>query len=189
MRLLVYGAGAFGQLVRRHIELCGHEFEGFLDAVADLPGVLGDYESVRERLPPTTDRGVVVAVGYRHLEARWSIFGRLRDDGYTLPALTHPSAWVHPEAETGAGVLIGAGATVDAGARIGALSVLLPGVIVSHDADIGENTFLAPGAIVCGFASIGRQTFVGAGAVVLSDLPPGSFVRAGDVSPASAPGA
>ncbi len=159
--------------------MCGHEFEGFVDDGCDGSDVLGPYTAVRDRMPPARDRGIVVAIGYKDLDARWRICARLRDDGYTLPALTHSSAWVHAEAQIGAGTLIGAGATVDAVAQVGPFCVLWPGVIVSHDAKIGENTFLSPGAVVCGCADVGRQTFVGAGAVIpdLATVPASSFVR------------
>lgn len=184
MRILIYGSGTFGRLMRRHVELCGHEFEGFVDDGDSGPDVLGDYAAVRERLPPSSDRAVIVAVGFKNLETRWRIACRLREDGYSLPALTHTAAWVHPDAQLADGVLVGAGVTIDAGARIGTLSALWPGVIISHDARIGENTWLSPGAIVCGFARVGAHTFVGAGAVVPDNavITGGSFVRAGSVT-------
>ena len=187
MRVLLYGSSDFGRLLRRQVEFCGHHFEGYVDDMAGGPDVLGRYGEVRERWPPAADRGLVMAVGYKHLDARWAIYERVRSDGYELPPLVHPAAWVHPEASIGEGTFIGAGATVDAGSQIGPLTVLWPGAIVSHDAVVGENCFLSPGAIVCGFACVGRQTFVGAGAVVPdhADVPIASFVRAGSVAPRS----
>lgn len=189
MRMLVYGAAALGQLMRRHVELCGHEFEGFIDDAATDPDVLGGYDEVRARLPPAADRGIIVAVVSSDMRMRRSIGSRLLEDGYALPTMTHPAAWVHPDAELGAGVLIGPGATVDGGARLATLSILWPGAIVSHDAELAENTWLSPGAIVCGFARIGRDTFIGAGAVVpdTAVVPADSFVRAGSVTPRKVP--
>ncbi|HWT25966.1 MAG TPA: hypothetical protein VN213_20840 [Solirubrobacteraceae bacterium] len=184
MRLLIYGSSDFGRVLRRQLAACGHEFEGFIDDVVGGPDVLGGYENVRDRFPPAAGRGIVMAVGYNHLEARWTLYGRVRGDGYALPALLHPAAHVHPEATVGEGAIVGAGANVDAGARVGPLAVLWPGAIVSHDSEIGDNTFLSPGAIVCGLARVGAHSFIGAGAVVPdhADLAPATFLAAGRVA-------
>lgn len=182
MKLLVYGSTAFGAILRDLVGLCGHQFSGFIDDVFSGPSVLGDYAAARSKCPPG-EFGVVMAIGYRDLAARWRVFERVVADGYTVPALVHPEAYVRNIESIGNGSVVMARAIVDLSARIGECCVLWPGANVSHDSVIGSNSFLSPNCTICGFSSIGSNSFIGAGAVVADHckVPAGSFVNAGSV--------
>lgn len=183
MKLLVYGSSEFGAVLRDVLADCGHEFAGFIDDVhPSNPGVIGPFEQVRSSHPPSST-GLVLAIGYKHLEARRKVFDRAVAAGYRFPALVHPAAWVHPSATVGAGAIVMARAIVDRQARLGEACVLWQGANVSHDSAIGANTFLSPSAIVCGFVTVGSGCFLGAGSVVADhrSVPDGSFIKAGSV--------
>ena len=184
MKVLVYGSKDFGRLVRELVLRCGHEFVGFVDDVNPAgEGVVGDYASALRRYPPADGVGMVVAIGYKHLQARHQAWVRARGDGYTTPALVHATAIVAPGAKIGDGAIVMAGANVDAFSEVGAICVLWPGAIVSHDCRIGDNCFLSPGAVICGFVTTGSHCFIGAGSVIADhrSLPDGAFVKAGAV--------
>ncbi len=183
MKLLVHGSREFGQVLRELVADCGHEFAGFIDDVhPESPGVLGGFAAVRASHPPS-DFGFVLAVGYKHLEARTRILASARQAGYRLPALVHPTAHVHRTATVGEGAIVMALAVVDVRATLGEACVLWQGANVSHDSAIGANTFLSPGAIVCGHVQVGAGCFLGAGSVVADHrtVPDGAFVKAGSV--------
>lgn len=183
MKLLVYGSSEFGVVVRNMVTACGHEFAGFVDDVhPHNEGVIGAFESVRITHDPK-EFGIVLAVGYKHLEARRRIFEKVRVEGYVVPALIHPAAYVCEPPHVGEGSLIMARAIVDCHARIGVACVIWPGANVSHNSTIGANTFLSPNCTVCGFVTIGQGTFVGAGAVIADkrSVPEASFIKAGSV--------
>lgn len=184
--VLVYGSKDFGQVIRDLVAQCGHPFAGFIDDTTDGPEVLGTYACVRRTHPPG-DHAIAIAIGYRHLAARWQVYRRVRADGYATPALIHPRAYVRDPEAIGSGAFIMAGAIVDVGALIEELTVLWPGANVSHHSTIGANTFLSPGAIVCGFARVGYGCFLGAGAVIVDhmEVPPAHFIKAGTVYSAS----
>lgn len=204
MKILVYGCAEFGQVVRNLVLNCGHEFEGFIDDYQKGKDVLGTYNQVREYLCKgfddqdvvqraleseganilpvlSSDCGIVIAVGYRDLKTRWSIYQKVKADGYRVPSLVHPQAIVDKAARIGEGTIIMAGAIVDYNAEIKDLAVLWNGVVVSHDSVIGENTFLSPNCTVCGCSVVDRDCFIGAGAVITDHVkvPDGSFVKAG----------
>jgi sugar O-acyltransferase (sialic acid O-acetyltransferase NeuD family) len=183
MKLLVYGSKEFGRVIKDLVGQTGHEFAGFVDDFSAGPDVVGTYEHVRTALPPASETGIVVAIGYDHLAARWSVYQRLKRDGYTMPALVHRTAIVHPDTRIGEGAIVMAGANVDVFSELGDLTVLWPGVIVSHDCNVGRNCFLSPGAVLCGFVTTGTDCFVGAGAVIADhrSVPDGTFVKAGVV--------
>lgn len=181
MKLLVYGSSEFGAVLRDVLADCGHEFAGYIDDVHPAnPGVLGSFEQVRTSHPPSS-AGLVLAIGYKHLEARRRIFEAARAAGYRFPALVHPAAHVHASAQVGEGAVVMARAIVDRQASVGEACVLWPGVNVSHDSRIGANTFASPSAVVCGFVTVGRDCFLGAGSVIADHraVPDGSFVKAG----------
>ncbi len=182
MELLVYGSKDFGRLVRELLVQCGHRFAGFVDDFNRGPDVIGPYADALTRFPPVT-HGMVIAIGYGHLEGRWKAYEKAKRDGYVVPALMHRTAIVHPGSAVGEGAIVMAGANVDAFSRLGDLTVLWPGTVVSHDCEVGRNCFVSPGAVLCGFVKTGKDCFIGAGSVIVDhrELPDGSFVKAGSV--------
>lgn len=180
MKILVYGSKDFGRLIRELVRSAGHECVGLIDDFAAGPDIVGTYQDAQRLFPSSTGVGIVIAIGYEHIPARWSVFERVRRDGYRVPALVHPSAIVHSSVSVGDGAIVMAGANVDAFSQIGALTVVWPGAIVSHDSVVGPNCFLSPGAILCGFVTTGAGCFIGAGAVVADhrSVPAGRFIKA-----------
>lgn len=180
-RLLVYGSQEFGHVVKNLVLDCGYEFEGFIDDYATDESILGSYDSVIKTFSPGLF-GIVIAIGYKNLMARWQIYQKVLADGYSTPSLIHPRAYISRSSVVGQGAIVMAGVVVDA-AEIGDLVVLWPGVIVNHDSVIGTNTFLSPNSTVCGFVRVGQSCFVGAGVVIVdhrtvSDY---TFLKAGSV--------
>ena len=182
MRLLVYGSGEFGVLVRDLLECCGHEFAGYINDFTAGPGIRGTYEHCKNEYPPR-EYGIAVAIGYRDLAARWRAFENVARDGWPLPALIHPAAYVRDPARIGRGSMIMAGAIVDVNASVDEIVVLWPGVVLNHDSRVEANTFVSPNATICGFCTIGRDSFIGAGSVIVDhvEVPAKTFVRAGRV--------
>jgi len=180
--ILVYGSQEFGRVVRRLVEDCGRTFHGFVDDWHTGDDVIGRFDSVIQTCPP--DRfEFVIAVGYKNLSARWSVYQRVMNAGYRVATLAHPSAYVARSASIFEGALVMAAATVDVAATLRELVVLWPGAVISHDSEIGENCFVSPNATVCGHCRVGRDSFIGAGAVIVDHVkvPGGAFVKAGSV--------
>lgn len=177
--LLIIGAASFGRLVSVLAQECGRSVAGFIDDTRDGPDILGGTRDLGDTLPPSA-YDLVMAVGYLHLQARLTLYTRLRDAGFHFPALVHPSARISPRASIGDGSLVMAGADVDAFSSVGEACVLWPRSVVSHDSCIGSNTFISPAATLCGFVTVGQSSFVGANSTVVdgSTLAEGSFVKA-----------
>lgn len=178
--ILVYGSGMLGQVVRALLVDCKLPFAGFIDDFTRGNEVIGNLEDLLAS-PVAEKREMIMAIGYRHLEARLARFDLLKSSGFRFATVVHPTAYVSSSAHLGEGAIVMARAIVDVSASIGDAAVLWPGANVSHDCDIGRNTFLSPGSVICGCARIGASCFIGAGAVVTDhvDVPAGSFVRAG----------
>jgi len=181
-KILVYGAKEFGQVVKNILSLQGHQFVGFIDDFVQDDFVL-TYDEARAKYPSLT-HSIVIAIGYKFMDARWRIYEKVKSDGYKVLSLIHPQAIVDKSAKIGDGVIIMAGAIVGYNAEIRDLAVLWQGAVVEHDSVIGKNTFLSPNSTVCGLTTIGRDCFIGAGAVVTDRLKilDNSFIKAGSVN-------
>ncbi len=177
--LLVIGASPFGRLMRILAEECGHTVAGYIDDWNSGPEVVGDSSMLGAILKPS-DYHLVLAIGYKHLQARLNLFNRLRADGFHFPALIHPTARISKHSKVGDASLVMAGADVDAFSEIGSACVLWPRAVISHDSVIGQNTFISPAATLCGFVNVGPGSFIGANSTLVdgSTLAPSSFVKA-----------
>ncbi len=180
--VLIYGSQDFALVVRPLVVNCGREVIGFIDDYAPGDGVLGTYAEVLVKYPPS-QFDLAIAIGYKNLAARWSVYQKVVAAGYQTPAFIHDRAYVSPHSHIRPGAMIMAGAIVDVFSTIQELCVLWPGVVVNHDSVIGANTFLSPNATVCGYTEVGHSCFVGAGAVVVDHrcVPAETFIRAGSL--------
>src|SRR5262249_52265681 len=187
--ILVYGSLEVGQVVRDLAILCGDAFAGFIDDLNRRDEVVGTWDEVLGTWDEVTrsharrSHAVAMAVGYRHMRERGALHERVRAQGYAMPALIHPRAYVREPAAVGEGAIIMAGAIVDMGVRIDALAVVWPSAPIIHDCRIGAHTLVSPRATICGSTVVGEDCFIGAGATVVDhrNVPAGTFVKAGSV--------
>jgi len=81
-------------------------------------------------------------------------------------SVIHPTAFVSPSAQLGAGVFIGPRAVVHAGAVLGTHAVINSAAVVEHDAQVGYGAHIAPGGLIGGGSLLGDWSMVGLGAAV-----------------------
>lgn len=180
--MLIYGSKTFAQVIRHLLTDLNIPFDGYIDDVSEGESIVGSYEKVKASFTPAKTP-IALGIGYQNLEARLKIAQKLQNDGFPMPALIHPRAYVHPTAQVGMGSIVMAGAIVDLQVVLEPWCVLWPGVVVNHESTIGSNTFLSPSATVCGCTQVGSGTFVGAGAIIVDHrkVPDRSFVKAGSL--------
>ncbi|MBV5308783.1 hypothetical protein [Chromatium okenii] len=178
MRLLIYGSKEFAATVAELARHCGHDVVGMVDDYSMGSNILGSFDVISHSHPPS-QYGIAVAVGYKNLLARWSVWEKIKLIGYQSPILIHPRAYVADTAQIGEGAMVMAGAIVDVRVQLGALTVLWPGTCINHDTRVGANTFISPNATLCGFVNVGSHSFVGAGAVIADHctVPDESFIK------------
>lgn len=165
-RIVVVGAGGHAAVVIEALQAVGlFAVEGTVDLnpahsnVLGIPVLGGD-----ECLPALRRSGVdaaVVAVGDNQL--RQNIAGRLLAQGFALPSIVHPTAFISPSAIIEAGAVIMARAVVGTRAKIGSLAIINTGAIVEHDNEIGAAAHIAPGVALAGSVHIGERALMGVG--------------------------
>lgn len=209
-KLLVYGAGGHGKSVIELVRAAGgYDVIGVIDdglaagtRVLDLE-VLGPAERLRELRQQGIGLAINAVGGIGDIRSRVGVFDRLTAAGFRCPTVVHPTAYVEPSAELGAGVQIFPQAYVGSQARLGFGVIVNTAAVVSHDCDIQDYVNLAPGSLLAGAVTVGDRTLIGMGvtvnlevvigalsrvgnsAVVKADVPPNAVVPAGAVWPLS----
>lgn len=196
MKAIVLGAGGHARVVLAMLAATGdYDVAGVVDTDTPRPGeiilgvpVLGGINQLTE-LRNTGVEAAFVAIGDG--AARAKAQATLASEGYALPPLVHPSAFISPnvhlgagtqvcalafvgpEAVLGDGVVINTQAAVDHESRIGDFATISPAVTIAGRCTIGAGAFLGLGAKVSHGLMIGAGARLGAGAVALADVAPG----------------
>ena len=193
-RTVIYGAGRQGMIVLETLRAIGKtEVIGFLDDNAakhgttfhELP-ILGGMDWAKAHRSESS-LGMIVAIGSN--DARIAIGDKLREGGFALLNVVHPSVVQMSGVTMGSGNLVCAGAILIEGTRLEDDVVVNSGAILEHDTllhtgaqiatgvhtagcvEVGALAFVGVGAILGPRVSVGKRSIVGAGSTVLSDIP------------------
>lgn len=181
-KILLYGAGDFGILVKNVLNFTEHTFTGFVSDIQKGDNIVGNFDYVINNYN-TNEYEMAITVGYSDIKNRYSIYEKVLKAGFKLPNIIHPNSRIDPTVKLGIGNIIMASTDIDFNSELSDLVVLWPGSVISHDSKIGSNVFISPNSTVCGYAEIGSNTFIGAGSIVVdrSIILPNSFIKAGSV--------
>jgi len=162
--LLIIGAGGHGRVVKETAEaVTGFGKIDFLDDKAGIAiGRCEDYKNFKQNY-----RFAFVALGNNELRAKW--FKLLADEGFILPVLVHPAAYVSPSAVVEDGTIIAAKAAINTNSAIGKGCIISIGALVDHDCAVGEFSHINLGAIIKSGCKFGRFQDLDAGLVYSGD--------------------
>jgi len=181
-RLLILGAGGHGKVVAETAEAGGNwdEIAMLDDNCQSLNGTL------RWPVPGRLDQAgqyaseyshAIVAVGSGELRLSW--LESLAEQGFHVPLLIHPAAWVSPSATIAEGSVVMAGASIQADSRIGRGCIVNTGANVDHDCRLEDGVHVCPGASLAGGVSVGRCSWMGIGCSVIQGVTVGADVTVG----------
>ena len=144
----IVGTGGYARKAFQAITARGEAVLGFLD---ESPNATSPTPGIPVCLPgawpsPRDGERSFVAIG--RADVRRRLMDRLAAEGWALPPLVHPRAWVAPDAVLGGGVFVGAQAAIESAARIGRGCIVDTGVVIDHDARLDDFVHLRPGAVV-----------------------------------------
>ena len=174
-RVVVVGGGGHAKVVISVLKRSGWEVLGFTDERERGPVLTVPYLGTDAVLPGLV--GVegrcdaVVGVGKVDASpARISVWGRLKDLGFSLPAVVSPSSIVNEAVDLGEGTFVGDGVVVNSGTSTVAICILNTHCTVEHDCRLGDNVHVAPGATISGGVTVGDNCMIGAGATVIQGV-------------------
>lgn len=145
MRLIILGAGGYGQTVADQARQTGKYKEiFFLDDKQNISDVKGKCEEYKYFADADTE--MYPAFGNNEIRLKW--IKRLQSDNISLLTMIHPLAYVSPKAIVEDGVIIMPYAIVNTNSIILSGGIINCGAIVDHGCVLEEAVHVAPGGIV-----------------------------------------
>lgn len=144
--LLILGAGGLGEEVAEIAQMSGaYSRIAFLDDSRkenmQVVGSISEAKDLVDQFPYA-----ICAIGNN--DARLRIHQLLKECGYQIPTLVHPSAWISPGARLGDGCIVRAGAVISRSVRIGDACLINIHASIDHGCIIGEGSHIPMGCIV-----------------------------------------
>lgn len=159
-RLLILGAGQYGQVVRETAESMGCFDEiAFLDDMN--PAAAGKMADAEKLHGQYTD--VAVAIGNPQVRRQW--IDRLTEIGYDLPVIRHPQSIVMLSARVAEGSIIEAMAVVNSYVEVGKGCLICAGAVVNHNAVVENCCQIDCNAVVTARSHVPQGTKVPCGQV------------------------
>lgn len=152
-RLLILGAGQYGQVAKEVAESMGcFEEIAFLDDRSEVAiGKLSDYERFS-----TDYKYAFVAIGNSDL--RLEYIEKLENACYNIAVLVSPRAHVSPSAQLMKGTIVEPMAVVNPGSSVGVGVFICAGAIVNHNSSIGDGCQLDCGSVVGSNVNLREKT-------------------------------
>lgn len=179
--IFVFGAGGHAKVVIDVVERQGlYEIAFLVDDDRTMKDTLFyGYRIIGSRielLSGTVMKGIV-AIGCNM--ARCKVATWLKEHGYELISVVHPSAQLARGTNIGVGTVVMAGAIINSDVIVGENVIVNSKASLDHDCSIGRCSHIAPGAILCGSVTVSDGTFICAGATILPNISVGSNVIVG----------
>ena len=168
-KLLILGAGGFGQTIAEVAELLGNwENISFVDDRWPEQQWLGCYPIVSNiqnlSLIKQQDFEAIIAVGNNQIRQKWQQL--LLDLSIPITTIIHPQTVIAPSVKIGQGVSIMAGCIIGTNTIIQDGAILNMGTLLDHDVIIEDFCHLSVGVKVAGGKRISQQTFLEVGTII-----------------------
>ena len=141
-RLLIIGAGEYGQVVKEVAESIGYAEISFIDDNSKM--AIDKISSIDKYV--SEYKNAIVAIG--NPKIREEITMKIESLGFKIPTLIHQKAYVSKSAKLEKGVVVEANAAINANVEIQEGSIIGIGAIVNHNATIGKYCQIDAGALV-----------------------------------------
>ena len=158
-KLIILGAGGYGQTVADVAEQLGYEI-AFLDDKSDKAmDICTNYAKY-------ISENTFFYPAFGNNEGRVGWLDRLEAAGCVVPTLIHPTAYVSPKTVIETGTTVLPGAVVNTGCKIGRGCIINCGAIIDHGCVLEEGVHVCLGAVVKGDNHLPRCMKIEAGQVI-----------------------
>lgn len=111
----------------------------------------------------------IIAIGYKQMRVRKEIFEMIKNKGFDLINLIHPTAEIMGEIK-GEGNIILANTVIEPFTEIHNNNIIWSNATICHDSIIGNHNFIAAASIVGGFSKIIDNNFLGFNTVIKDNV-------------------
>lgn len=175
--IIVVGAGGHAQIVIDIIEKQNkYNIIALVAGASELKDSLFGYpiKVGDDKLEFFYNQGITkIAIGvggFRDNSVRKRIYEKVKEIGFKLPPLIHPSAVIGKSVQIGDGSVIFAGVVLNPLVNIGENSIVATSSSVDHETLIGNHVLISAGVTIGAFANIGDNSLIALGAKVISGI-------------------
>lgn len=159
--IYIYGASGHGLVVADIARSCGYENIIFID---DGENDNLTFENIKE------NKHIPIALGIGNNNIRAKLFKKVKDNGFKIVTLIHPSSVVSPNAIIGKGTIIMPNVVVNANAIIGDGVILNTSCVIEHECRIEKFVHISPNVALAGNVIVGEYTHIGIGSNVIQGI-------------------
>lgn len=159
MKLLILGAGEYGQVVK---ELARNQYTtiDFLDDNALVAiGKLDDYKKFKDEY-----ENAIVAIGNNEIREKW--IDKLKDAGYNLPTIISDRAYVSPSAVVEECCIVETMTVINANAKVEKGTIISSGAVVNHNAMVHKFCHIDCNAVVGADAVVPEKMHLNYGQII-----------------------
>ena len=142
-KLLIIGAGQYGQVVRE-MAVLNPEYKEVAFVDDSLPIAIGKINELESFYPEW--KCAIVAIG--NPEIKKEITRILIQIGFEIVNVIHPSAYISPSAKIGQGCVIEAMAVINTATILGSGVFVSPGAVINHNCCIMDFSHINCNAVI-----------------------------------------
>ena len=158
------------------------------NSISGIP-IIGNDENLQTHFQKGVKQAFITLGSVADTRARIKLYKMLKEIGFELINVIHPSTIIADSLTMGSGNALMAGSIINAHTTLGSNCIINTGAIIEHDCIIEDHVHVATGAKLAGNVkvkegahvgigaivkqsiTIGKRAIVGAGAVVLENIP------------------
>jgi sugar O-acyltransferase (sialic acid O-acetyltransferase NeuD family) len=175
-RLAIIGSSDLGQLIAHHAAFnCGFQVMGYYDDFnknsinEDSLPILGVVEQIESDYKLGKFDCLMVAIGYRYMDFRESIFERFKGK-IPFARVIHPSTNMDVSTKIGEGCFILPGCVLDRNVVLHENVLLNTACVIAHDSEVKAHSFLSPAVKIAGFTVISKKCIIGINATIIDNI-------------------
>lgn len=189
-KIILIGGGGHCKVVIDAIYQAGNlHIEGIIDRklnigdkVFGIP-VIGDDNKLPDLYRKRLKNAFISIGSVGDCSVRKRIYQMLKQIGFSLVTVIHPSAVIGYDCDMEEGVFIAAGVVINPCVKIGRNAIINTSASIDHDCEIGSFVHITPGVTLSGGVKIGEGTHIGTGANVIQNINIGKncLIKAGEL--------
>lgn len=185
--LIILGSGGHGKVVAE-TALITNNFKkiAFLDDKYEQSDrsfnfngikIIGKFNLAKQLLDQNIFNSAIVAIGDSYL--RLELLNELKQYGYNIPSIIHPSSYISPSCVIKNGTVVFAQVAIQSNVKIGMGNIINTSSSIDHDSVLSEGVHVCPGARIAGNVNIGSGSTIGIGSSIIQNISIGTNVTIG----------
>lgn len=159
--IYIYGASGHGLVVADIARDSGYDNIIFIDDGTNEYLTFKDVEK---------ENSIPLAFGIGNNIIRAKLFERVKNSGFDIVSLIHPSSIISPSVTIGKGTVVMSNVVVNAKATIGVGVILNSSCVIEHECIVDDFVHISPNVALAGDVKVGKFTHIGIGSCVIQGM-------------------